>query len=160
MTDIGGRWYTEKSAIGIPLFKRTKVSKKAQERQDVIQKKLYEANSWCNDCKLKLHWKKLEWVDPKYNPKRVKPFSVSLIFHISKNDRKDHFVGHSRLKELDIYDFYKRKQTNEEMEYELMKMDSRSDNLAVPEDESVDETVPIDIRKERKTKAYKETMVP
>ena len=33
-----------------------------------------------------------------------------------------------------------------------------TDNLAVSEDESVDEAVPIDIRKERKTKAYKETM--
>ena len=36
---------------------------------------------------------------------------------------------------------------NEEMEYGLMKMDSRPDNLAVWEDESVDEAVPIDIRK-------------
>ena len=47
---------------------------------------------------------------------------------------------------------------NEEMEAELMKTDSRPENLAVSEDESVDEVVPIDIRKERKTKAYKETM--
>ena len=43
------------------------------------------------------------------------------------------------------------------MEAELMKMDSITDNLAVSEDESVDEYVPIDIRKERKKKAYKET---
>ena len=41
------------------------------------------------------------------------------------------------------------------MEAEFMKMDSRPDNLAVSEDESVDEYVPIDIRKERKTKEYK-----
>ena len=47
---------------------------------------------------------------------------------------------------------------NEEMEAELMKMDSRPDNLAASEDESVDEAVPIDIRKERNTKAYKEKM--
>ena len=47
---------------------------------------------------------------------------------------------------------------NEEIEAELMKMDSIPDHLAVSEDESVDEAVPIDIRKERKTKAYKETM--
>ena len=33
------------------------------------------------------------------------------------------------------------------MEAELMKMDSRPDNLAVSEDEIVDEAVPIDIRK-------------
>ena len=44
------------------------------------------------------------------------------------------------------------------MEAELMKMDSIPENLAVSEDESFDEAVPTDIRKERKTKAYKETM--
>ena len=37
------------------------------------------------------------------------------------------------------------KQTNEEMEAELMKMDSRPENLAVSEDERVDEAVPINI---------------
>ena len=95
-----------------------------------------------------MYWHKLEWVDPKYNPKRVKPFSVSSKkFYISKNDRKAHFVGHSRLKELDIDDFYKRKQMNEEMEAELTEMDSIPDHLAVSEDESVDESVPINIIK-------------
>ena len=47
---------------------------------------------------------------------------------------------------------------NEEMEAELIKTDSRPDNLAVSEDASVDEAVPIDIRKEQNTKAYKEKM--
>ena len=77
---------------------------------------------------------------------------------MSKNDRTAHFFGHSQLKELDIDDFYKRKQMNEDMEAELTEMDSIPDHLAVSEDERVDEAVPIDIRKERKTKAYKETM--
>ena len=45
------------------------------------------------------------------------------------------------------------------MEAELMKMDSIPDNFAVSGDEIVDESVPIDIRKERKKKAYKGTMV-
>ena len=44
------------------------------------------------------------------------------------------------------------------MEAELLKMDSRPDNLVVSENESVDETVPIDMIKEIKTKSYKETM--
>ena len=47
---------------------------------------------------------------------------------------------------------------NEEMEAELMKMDPIPDKLSVSEDESVDEAVPIDIRKESKTNSYKETM--
>ena len=60
MTDIGGGWYMAKSARGLPPLKRTKLSKKSQERQDYIQKKLYEANKWWNDWKFKLHWNKLE----------------------------------------------------------------------------------------------------
>ena len=47
---------------------------------------------------------------------------------------------------------------NEEMEAEMNEVDSIPDHLAVSEDESADEYVPIHIRKERKTKAYKETM--
>ena len=39
-----------------------------------------------------------------------------------------------------------------------MKTDSRPDNFSVLGDEILDEAVPIDIRKERKKKAYKETM--
>ena len=48
---------------------------------------------------------------------------------------------------------------NEEMKAELMKTDSRPDNLEVSEDESVDEAAPIDIRKEGKKKSYKETTI-
>ena len=66
-----------KSARGLPPLKRTKQSKKAQERQDEIQKKLHEANKWWNGWKFQLHWNKLEWVDRKSNPKKGKPFSVS-----------------------------------------------------------------------------------
>ena len=38
MTDIGGGWYMEKSAKGLTPLRRTKLSKKSQERQDEIQK--------------------------------------------------------------------------------------------------------------------------
>ena len=139
MTDIGGWWYLKKCARGLPPLKRSKLSKKSQERQDYIQKKLYQSNRWWNDWRFQLHWNKLEWVDPKSAPKIFKHFSVSSKkFYISKNDRTAHFVGHSKLKELDIDYFYKRKQTNEEMEAELTKMDSIPDHLSVSEDKSVD----------------------
>ena len=32
MTDVGGGWYLEKSSRGLPPLKRTKLSKKSQER--------------------------------------------------------------------------------------------------------------------------------
>ena len=34
MTDIGGGWYLKKCARGLSPLKRTKLSKKAQERHD------------------------------------------------------------------------------------------------------------------------------
>ena len=44
------------------------------------------------------------------------------------------------------------------MKSELTEMDTIPDHLAVSEDESVEKSVLIDIRKERKTKSYKETI--
>ena len=43
MTDIGGGWYTEKIAKGIPQLKRSKLSKKSQYKEDEIIKKQYKA---------------------------------------------------------------------------------------------------------------------
>ena len=40
MIDIGGGWYTEKSARGLPPLGRTKLSKRAQESQDEIKKNI------------------------------------------------------------------------------------------------------------------------
>ena len=47
---------------------------------------------------------------------------------------------------------------NEAMEDELTGMYSIPDNLEVSGDASVDEAIPIDLRKERGTEAYKDTM--
>ena len=80
----------------------------------ILLKKLYESNRWWNDWKFQLHRNKIELVDPKSTPKGVKAYSVSSKrFYISNNDRTARFVGHSKFKELDIDDLYKRKHMNE-----------------------------------------------
>ena len=49
-------------------------------------------------------------------PKELNPIQfLQKKLYISKNDRTAHFVGRSKLKELDIHDFYKIKQMNEEI---------------------------------------------
>ena len=107
ITDIGGGWFLGKCAKGLPPLKRTKLSKKAQERNDLVKNKLLQSNMWWNGWRFQLYWKILEWVDPKSTTKRVKPFSVSSKkLYIYNNDRTAHFVGHSRLTPLDIVDFY------------------------------------------------------
>ena len=110
MTDIGGGWYLEKIAKGLPPLKRSKLSKKAQEKEDKIQKYIYESNRWWDDWIFQLHQNNLEWVNPKTLIKRDKPYSVSSkTFYSNKNDKTSHWVGHYKLKELDIIDFFERK---------------------------------------------------
>ena len=78
----------EKSSKSLPPLRITKLSKKSQERQDEIQKYIYEANEWWNDCKFQWHCHKLEWVNPKSLNKREKPYSISSKeFYLNKNDR-------------------------------------------------------------------------
>ena len=106
-----------------------------------------------------MHWHKLEWVDPKSTPKIDKPYYVySKTFYLNKNYITAHWVGYSKLKELDINYSFKIKHMNEKMEAERTEMDSRTDNLAVSEEANIYESIQIDLRKEQSTESYKETM--
>ena len=102
-----------------------------------------------------MHWNKLEWVDPKSTPKRVMAYSVS-----SKSSRLIIIIEQLillvilNLKELDVDDFYKCKQTNEEREAEMNEMDVKHGKKAYSDHAKVDEEIPIQIRKERTTEAY------
>ena len=49
---------------------------------------------------------------------------------MNNNDKTAHFVGHSKLKELDIDDFYERKQTNEDTEAEMREIDVKQGKKA------------------------------
>ena len=114
----------------------------------ILSFKKYESTRWWNYWKFQLHWNMLECVDSKSTPKIFKPFSVSSKkLYINNNDRTAHFVGHYKLKELDIDYFYKRKQTNEDMESEMKEMDVKQGKKAYSEDANVDEEIPIQIRK-------------
>ena len=98
MTDIGGGWYMEKSAKGLPPLRRIKLSKNHKKRRMKF-KKLYEANKWWNDWKFQLRWHKFEWVDPKSTIKRDKPYSVSSKqFYLRKNYITDHWFGPYKIK--------------------------------------------------------------
>ena len=101
----------------------------------------------------------LEWVNIKSKTKRVKPFSVSSNkFYINNNYIKAHFSGHSKLTPLDSVDFYERKQINENMETEMKEMNEKLVGKLFKDDDNFDEAIPIQIRKERTTKVYKDNM--
>ena len=84
---------------GIPPLRIPKIRKKAQEKEDEIKIKLYEANSYWNDWRFQFHWNNLEWVDPRSQIKREKYSSVySKKFYINKVDKTSHWFGHLKLK--------------------------------------------------------------
>ena len=70
-----------------------------------------------NYWKFQLHWHKLEWVNPRNKIRRKKP--IQFFLNISKGDRTSHWVGHSKIKELDINDLFERKDMIENLEAEL-----------------------------------------
>ena len=94
MAEIDGGWYMGKSAKGLTLLRRSTLIKQHNIRRMKLIK-LYEADKWWNDWKFQLHWQNLEWVNPRSQIKRNKPFSVSSYkFYLNKGDKTSHWVGH------------------------------------------------------------------
>ena len=101
----------------------------------------------------------LEWVNLKSTTKRVKPFSVSSNkFYINNNHRTANFVGHSKLTPLDCVEFYERKKIDKNMETEMKVTNEKLVENPFKDDDNFDEAIPIQIRKERTTEAYKDNM--
>ena len=109
-----------KSDKGIPPLRISKLSKKAQDNQYGIKKRLYEGNKWWNYWRFQLNPHKIEWVNTRSKIKRNKPYSVSSNkFYLNTGDINSHWVGHSDLKELDTTEFLLKTQIIEDMEAEL-----------------------------------------
>ena len=88
----------ENISKGLPPLRGSTLSKNHKIRKMKF-KKLNEANNRWKDWRFQLHWKKLEWVNPRSQTKRNKPFSVSSRkFYLNKVDRTSHWVGHSKVK--------------------------------------------------------------
>ena len=80
---------------GLPPLRRPILSKKLQDKEDEIKKKLYEANRYWNYWKFQLHWHKLEWVNTRGKIKREKPIQFLNIYkYINKGDRTSNCVVH------------------------------------------------------------------
>ena len=52
---------------GIPQIRKQTLSKKAQEENNKIKRKLHTPNRNWNYWIFQLHWNKLEWVNPRSN---------------------------------------------------------------------------------------------
>ena len=59
---------------GLPPLRRPKLSKKSQEKDDEIKKKLYTYNRNWNDWRFQLYRNKLEWVNPRSETKIKNPY--------------------------------------------------------------------------------------
>ena len=72
---IGGGWYMNRLSQKLTPLKKSKLSKKAQEKDDAIKIKIQKSYQDWNDWKFQIHWNKLEWLNPR-----------------SRNEQKKHFV--------------------------------------------------------------------
>ena len=60
---------------------------------------------------------------------------------------------------LDCVDFYEREDINENMENEMKEINEKIVEKPYNDDVNFDEAIPMQIRKERTTEAYKDNMV-
>ena len=87
-----------KTTKGLPPIMRPKLSKKSQEIDDEIKKKLYTAIRNWNYWKSQLHRNKLDCVNLRSKPKIKNLLSFFKEIYINKDLRTAHWVGHSPLK--------------------------------------------------------------
>ena len=107
---VGGGWQMSKLNEKLPPLKKQKLRKKTQEKRDEIKINLKIANQNWNDWKIHIHWKKLEWVNPRSRNERKNPvFVSSKILCLKCNHKHTHWVGQLKLKLLDKIKFSKEK---------------------------------------------------
>ena len=91
----------------LPPLNKSKL-KNSTKMEDEIKRHLKTANQNCNDLKFQIHWNKLDWVNPRNIDKRKNPYCVSSKnFYLKDNNKTAHWVGHAKLKPLQI--FFQRK---------------------------------------------------
>ena len=73
---IGGGWYMNKLNENILPPKRTETKKKPTRKEDEIKRNLQMENQNSNDCRFRIRWNKLEWVNPR-SCNEKNPFFVS-----------------------------------------------------------------------------------
>ena len=67
----------EKLFQKLPPLKKRQLSKKSPKVEDKTKRRLTEENQeWC-DWRFKIHWNKLEWVNPRGRDEGKNPFCVS-----------------------------------------------------------------------------------
>ena len=64
----------------IPDSKKSKLSKKAQEKEDKTRRNLQKANQYWNDWKIQIHWNKLGWVKPRNCNAKAKRTANSILW--------------------------------------------------------------------------------
>ena len=150
---------------GVPPLRRPKLSKKAQEKEDKI--KIYMKLIVIGMIgKSNYIGTSLSWSIQKVKSKGKKPIQF-----LQKKRNVYHWVSHSKLKELDINDFFEGKQMIENLEAELtgaLKETSNTEDFAVAKEANMDEAITakakainemeIYLKDGQKTKAYEEKM--
>ena len=100
----------------LPPLKKRKLSNNKKEEENKINRRLTGENQeWCV-WKFQIHWNKLEWVNPRSCDEIKNSFCVFSKKKIKDNNKPAHWVIHSKLRSLDIYELFKRTPNFDEKE--------------------------------------------
>ena len=66
-----------------------------------------KTNEICNGCKFQIDWNTIEWVYPKSRNVNINTFCTSgHRFYTKDKDMTCHWVGHSKMKPIDVDEFF------------------------------------------------------
>ena len=83
-------------------------------------KNLQQSHQHWNDWKFLINWNDLEWVFPRSQNLKKKPFCTSSHkFYIKYKSTINHWIGHSIIKPIDANELFNRRVIISELEYSL-----------------------------------------
>ena len=82
------------------------INKKAQKQEDKIKRRLTEDNQEWNDWNFQIHQNKLEWGDSKICDEKKTYLVCPQKKCFKDDDKPSHWVGHSKLKSLNIDELF------------------------------------------------------
>ena len=103
-----------------PPIKKQNLSKNAKQKDDNIKINIQAATQNWNYCIFQIHWNMLEWVNPRSRISIKKLYSISSKkYYIDRYDRRDHWIGHSKLQTLGYSKSFDQKNIIDELEGSL-----------------------------------------
>ena len=122
--------------------KEEETKKKKQEEENKIKRSLTGENQVWSDWKFQIDWNKLECMNPRSRDEIKNPFCVSSKTICFKDNKKSaHWVGHSKLRSLDLDELFKRTPNFDEKEASVTGKTLEEKNTVKKTTDDADENI-------------------